>query len=556
MKKFIVKVGTRNLKKQIVFILIFSLFCMAAMPALAAGGPTFYCNEISGDVGDTVTLTIGVREQYTNVGGLNMRLEFDEKSLTYTEGSRKLLSTELKDGDLNTDTAVQGKLSFLWSKTPGVTLQGDIVSYQFVIRSKNASLKIYINEMFKDDEHYTDIIERQLVVTPAAMVEDNTAVQNVISKIDAIGTVAATAECKQKIEEARAAYAALTAKEQAAVTNYSVLTNAEIRYNTLIAQTSESALQTEISGFKAAHAAILSKTTETVALADMPAIETAIADWNTLSTAAKLRLVNEKNLLNSLLKRAEALEQDEEERAALIAEAQGYLAEFKGIYGALLNISESEVEATQYEAFYEAKNALDEYVAMNTYFPDVAEAEIDFVNRMYALALDLKAQQEQLEDPDKEAAENFRSTYGWILGMQAENVSAADLADIAIASYAYSQLSAEAQTLLPEAKTHLENLLNKAQTLQNPEPIEVEKVVVQTEVVYDTVTQPGNTVTLEPDPAGEAVGYVLNAQVAQTRPVVWILLVSGGTLLLITAALAAIYFKSRKVLAEEKGEAL
>jgi hypothetical protein len=63
---------------------------------------------------------------------------------------------------------------------------------------------------------------------------DNQAAANaVIAKIDAIGTVEYTAACKAKIDDARAAYNALTSDQQALVTNYGTLTQAETDYNNL-----------------------------------------------------------------------------------------------------------------------------------------------------------------------------------------------------------------------------------------------------------------------------------------------------------------------------------
>ncbi len=63
------------------------------------------------------------------------------------------------------------------------------------------------------------------------------AAQAVIDQINAIGTVALTAESKTKIEQARAAYNALTAEQKAFVTNAAVLSAAEAEYQLISAQT-------------------------------------------------------------------------------------------------------------------------------------------------------------------------------------------------------------------------------------------------------------------------------------------------------------------------------
>jgi len=59
-------------------------------------------------------------------------------------------------------------------------------------------------------------------------------VTNVIALINAIGNVDSSAECKAKIDDARAAYDALDAAEQDKVNNYETLTNAEAAYDALV----------------------------------------------------------------------------------------------------------------------------------------------------------------------------------------------------------------------------------------------------------------------------------------------------------------------------------
>ena len=61
---------------------------------------------------------------------------------------------------------------------------------------------------------------------------DQMAADEVIAKITAIGTVTYTPESKALIDAARTAYDALTAAQQALVTNYSTLTDAETTYVT------------------------------------------------------------------------------------------------------------------------------------------------------------------------------------------------------------------------------------------------------------------------------------------------------------------------------------
>ena len=77
---------------------------------------------------------------------------------------------------------------------------------------------------------------------------DQAAANNVIAKINAIGTVAYTDESKALIDDARAAYNALTADQKELVTNYTTLTDAETAYDNLKAAAEQAAEEQFING--------------------------------------------------------------------------------------------------------------------------------------------------------------------------------------------------------------------------------------------------------------------------------------------------------------------
>lgn len=68
----------------------------------------------------------------------------------------------------------------------------------------------------------------------AALEEDEKAVQNVIGKIDEIGEVVYTTECKEKIDLARAVYEDLRDDLEGRITNYQLLLDAEALYDELL----------------------------------------------------------------------------------------------------------------------------------------------------------------------------------------------------------------------------------------------------------------------------------------------------------------------------------
>jgi hypothetical protein len=81
-----------------------------------------------------------------------------------------------------------------------------------------------------------DAIKTDAQLAAEELAADTAAADAVEAKIDAIGEVAYTDESKAKIDEARAAYDALTPAQQALVENADVLTAAEARYAELKAE--------------------------------------------------------------------------------------------------------------------------------------------------------------------------------------------------------------------------------------------------------------------------------------------------------------------------------
>ena len=77
---------------------------------------------------------------------------------------------------------------------------------------------------------------------------DKKAAQAVIDKIAAIGKVAYTAQSKSLIDQARAAYNALTAAQKALVNNYNLLTAAEASYQQLQVQADNAAVKGKVYG--------------------------------------------------------------------------------------------------------------------------------------------------------------------------------------------------------------------------------------------------------------------------------------------------------------------
>ena len=155
---------------------------------------------------------------------VTMTQDYATNSLSlYVNGERKLvreMPADMKDvatfGSYNAQYNIGAPVSIFDQWSSDGKLNGRVASFQIYGSAKTEE---EVAELFNP--------------TPAI---DQEAIDNVISLIDEIGEVSATAESLAKIVAAEEAYAALTAEEQALVTNHATLTAAREAYNNLMAQ--------------------------------------------------------------------------------------------------------------------------------------------------------------------------------------------------------------------------------------------------------------------------------------------------------------------------------
>lgn len=179
-----------------------------------------------------------------------------------------------------------------------------------------------------------------------AIKENAAKIQAVEEKIAAIGEVVLTADSKAKIDAARTAYDALDASLQASVSNYSVLTAAEARYAELQAAAGDAAAAKVVKD-------LISAIGE-VTLESKEAIEAAEAAYAGL-TAAQQALVDNYSVLTAAREAYDALvKEDEANRAA----AKAVVDQIDAI-GTVTLESEAAITAarTAYEALTETQKA-------------------------------------------------------------------------------------------------------------------------------------------------------------------------------------------------------
>ncbi len=505
-----------------VFLSICILVSMSLQLVQATDLPRFsVTNSVDGD---TVSIVISVSQEVQNVGGLRLTLSFDTAKLRYVAGSRKILNTNISDSDSNKDTSTDSTVTFVVDVNQGFVLSGNVVSYQFKkLTVEDAGITLNVEEFYHLDSSLTSVeLEMTSASTNVTGSNLDAKVKAVMTKIDSIGTI--TLEREATIKEAVDAYDALPLVGKQKVVNYSVLMDA---YKTLQALKNSSAQdsdQAATNAFRERNAAALSKTPETVTIEDKAAVEKAIADYIDESVYVRALLNKDKNLLNQLKTRIGELEKIRQEQIAdaqLREEAKQMAKEFREQFASVLSMTEDQIDDSLLTILTQAVGAADSNAMLNSYFLGELGEDYDKLTKY----LDIAKNYVEEETPATQLlADKFINTYGYLLEMAPEEVTADEYIEILNAIAVYELLPAEAQTYVGEnALTVLNKLLSIAQPLFDAQ----------------------NTVKPAPPATDPAAGEeesadrkVIHVSAKGMSPVVWWLMVSCAvTVILIAVAL-------------------
>ena len=259
-----------------------------------------------------------------------------------------------------------------------------------------------------------------------ASAEDKSASDSVISKINAIGTVAYSDSSKFKIDIARKAYNELTANQKALVTNYNTLTAAEAKYNELKAAADKAAAD------KAAADAVIAKIkaigTVEYTSACKAKIDDARSAYNALTADGKKLVTN-----YSVLTAAEAEYANLEAKAASEAAVNAVTAKIKAI-GNVEYTSACKAKIDDARSAYNALTALQKEQVFN--YNTLTAAETKYAK--------LKA------DADKAAADKAAANAATakISAIGTVEYTSASKSKIDAARAAYNALTAEQKTMV------------------------------------------------------------------------------------------------------------
>ncbi|GHV25762.1 hypothetical protein AGMMS4952_04370 [Spirochaetia bacterium] len=208
--------------------------------------------------------------------------------------------------------------------------------------------------------------------------------------------------------------------------------------------------------FKTTHSVVLAKTMDTVAIADEAAVTAAITAYNDLSAEAKALLSAEKSNLDALKAKVDALKAAENATPADTSTATA----FKTAHSVVLGKTVDTVAIADEAAVTAALTAYNALSAGAKLLVSVEKNKLDI----------LKAKIDELKaaagNPAQEAADTFKTTHAAILAKTVDTVAISDEADVDAALASYGALSADAKGLLTAEKTLLDSLKAKIEALK------------------------------------------------------------------------------------------
>ena len=505
----------KRIKAFAVSALLLLCFCMQSIAGHAATQPSLSMENVYDEdstnnlyyaqAEDEVKIAISLKGNNISVGAFSFSLTYDATKLKYESGS---LSSIYFDGISVYDKG--GKLNFAWDSTKNVGVKTGIVFKMTFMTSADYTEDTVIDmakgvmysipQNIQGDLEFTKVFEVETpitaTVTPNSTPVVDESVQSVIDMIDALGEPVATEEYKQALDTALNAYAELSYAQQKKVLNYQELATKYSEYLGMVSNTTS----TEAKAWLSEYEAVLQLRADTVEFEDKETIENALEAWEALPTNAKFETTNQRLLLKSLLNiidevYAEQLEQQEQEK--LMAEAQeladGYKIDWKNV----LVWEVDQIESGHLTFIQQAEAALNGMQGLGTF--DLAY-NILVADGTYAhlQALKEKALEEYAKDYPEDAeyitrAEKFKSQFGYVLGMEVDDLTYEDVADINTAYIAYDFLDAKTKSYLETEYSKLEelmmasdNLLPEEEDTESETQIDTES---ETEIVETVVTE-------------------------------------------------------------------
>lgn len=506
------------------------------LPVSAEGEPAFSLSQAVAVSGSTATVTVSVDTSVYEVSGLRFYLAYDPTKIVFENKSTKIFQSDISKAETNKGNAENGKIYFTYVgsvSSPIKIKTGKIASFDFtVVTAETGTVPIelviedFYNKKLKQIEVSSKRVSGGIQVTAGAAAE-------VEALISAIGDVSYP-QSNDAILAARKAYNRLSAAEKKAVKNADVLADAESQYNKLKIEYENAAAKSAADAFRQEYAQILSKKPAyegdgALTLSDKDVIDRAIESYNSLASAARMRLNDEINHLNTLKNYLPILES--------IAQAEDTWKIFNDNYSYYYGLTVDNVTTGDLMGLGQAKQLIDN---MRSTFDDISDwvekktgATYVHIKALYDKAVELNMYENA--ESTKEYL-SFMDEYGKWLTANKSDVTKDDEVTLSLAKQAYELVSDEAKALIGENfYNHICELLDAAKDMDYETDTDIETVTV-TETVTDTVYVDRIKNAQSNEDAKTNGKTLVRVSLDKASNVFWILLISLGTLLIILAA--------------------
>lgn len=545
-------------KKTVSLFLSFILMISLLIPCVfvtAAQSASFKMNDV-GNIGAGQEFSVNIyleSPESIQISGLNFALSYDSEKLEYTENS---LRSNVFSGISSYSN--NGRVSFVWEDSQNKTvLKGSVISLNFRCKDgfngttqlKLDCISAYSCKYASNKLVFEEVCPKGTIATANVTTGSDTdpSVVSLINKINAIGTVTATEECKNMLDSLLAEYNALSYSNKKKVTNYSVLVAAYNKYTELCQN--DDALNQEINAFLIANSKALALRASTVTVDDKEIVNKALDDWDKLSVSAKLKLTTQRSLLKNLLAIITELDAENQKRLEqerLQREAEQMADDFRSLNRWVLELKESDIMADHREGLQKALSELEEMEFFNdlAYQIFVKDGTIERLNRFYNKAKELYDALHPADAEYIDKAENFKASFGYILNVAPADLTYDDVADVNLAYMVYSFLDEKTKGYLKNEAALLDALMSAADLLS---PDDDEDGNSDTETITETVTEVKTVKDTKYITRDLADRYDLLFSMKGMSNVVWILLaIEGASLILLGGSLLMYYFTKKR----------
>lgn len=548
------KTGCKKIITALLLTAVLLFQCMLPAFAQVSQSVRFQIAPITAQKGDIITVPVRISSNAAiHLGGIAFYIEYKENCLSYIEESGVSAVPQM-NGAIIYNNAGARRVSFVWTSGEIVTLSTDTVLCRLQFRVLDSAVS-EADVTLNISEVYTFVSNGGAQTAEDFIVEQNTvngditiqgadgAVAGVIQKINAIGTVTYTPECLQKIVDAAAAYSILSVLQQQQVTNYDVLTAAQVEYDRLRIQAEQSAVSSEISAYLNAHKDALALTVNTVKIADEPKVLAAFNAFNKLSKNAQYKIFSYNTSLKNLRAKIADLKEAEKQNAAAKAEeerlreeAQEYAKIFREEKKAFLSMQVKDLIAAHYTGLNDAMENLNMLCELNPYVAEYLKSEQLILSALLTAVQDIIKNSSKNEiSSEQMEADIFRNNFSYILAQTAATITADDALDVRLAYSIYEMLDPAVQALLTKEYDLLSGLLLRVEELallpgEDDSPVEPADP--------DQPDAPDNNQNTRPAGIGNVTMRFANRKMGA---VVWILLLLAALALLVFSALQVFY---------------